>query len=82
MMGWGEATTPHPKGGIVVEVAAAEHLAAVTAERDHLKAEVWRLRGRLEESTGKCLKCGDWISGGPSQLACPNCDQAYASRLP
>lgn len=33
-MGWGEPLQPrpHPAGGVVVEVAAAEHLAAVEAE--------------------------------------------------
>lgn len=42
VMGWGEPLQPrpHPAGGIVIEVAAAEHLAAVEAERDALRAEV------------------------------------------
>lgn len=37
-MGWGEPTRPHPNGGLVVEVDAAEHLARVEAERDRYRA--------------------------------------------
>lgn len=39
LMGWGEPIRPrpHPAGGIVVEVAAADHLAKVEAERDRLR---------------------------------------------
>lgn len=47
-MGWGESLhtsagppprpRPHPLGGYVIEVAAADHLAAVEAERDRLRS--------------------------------------------
>lgn len=44
-MGLGELHRPrqHPAGGIVVEVAAADHLAQVESERDALRAEVAQL---------------------------------------
>lgn len=41
-MGWGEPLAPreHSRGGVVIEVAAADHLAAVEADRARLRAAV------------------------------------------
>lgn len=49
-MGWGEPLAPreHDRGGIVVEVAAADHLAAVEADRDRLRSAITEALGHLD----------------------------------
>lgn len=62
-MGWGEprGPRPHPDGGIVVEVAAADHLAKVEAERDALRAalELIEAEGCTEDIEGIDLLCSE-----------------------
>lgn len=42
------APREHDRGGIVVEVAAADHLAAVEADRDRLRSAITEALGHLD----------------------------------
>ena len=58
---------PHDEGGIVIEVAAADHLMKVEAERDAYRDAIAAIPRHypyvgpaVEDVSGKCLACGDY----------------------